>query len=109
MALAERLLAARFGKSLVDHRTWVLVGDGCLMEGISHEAVALAGHLKLEKLTALWDDNHISIDGDTALATSDDTLKRFSAYGWAVKRVDGLDQAQVAAALSMAMRSKSRR
>ena len=106
MALAERLLAARFGKSLVDHRTWVLVGDGCLMEGISHEAAALAGHLKLEKLTALWDDNHISIDGDTALATSDDTLKRFSAYGWAVKRVDGLDQAQVAAALSMAMRSK---
>jgi transketolase len=106
MALAERLLAARFGRSLVDHRTWVICGDGCLMEGISHEAASLAGHLRLEKLTVLWDDNHISIDGDTALATSDDTLKRFAAYGWAVRRVDGLDQAQVAAALSMATRAK---
>ena len=106
MALAERLLAARFGKSLVDHRTWVFCGDGCLMEGVSHEAAALAGHLRLEKLTVLWDDNHISIDGDTALATSDDTLKRFAAYGWAVKRVDGLDPVQVASALSMATRAK---
>ena len=106
MALAERLLAARFGKSLVDHRTWVIAGDGCLMEGISHEAADLAGHLRLNKLTVLWDDNHISIDGDTALSTSDDMLKRFAAYGWATKRVDGHDPAQVAAALSMAMRSK---
>jgi transketolase len=106
MALAERQLAARFGKSLVDHRTWVFCGDGCLMEGISHEACDLAGHLRLEKLTVLWDDNHISIDGDTSLATSEDMLKRFSAYGWATKRIDGHDPAQVAAALSMAMRSK---
>ena len=106
MALAERLLAARFGKSLVDHRTWVIAGDGCLMEGVSHEAAGLAGHLRLNKLTVLWDDNHISIDGDTALSTSDDMLKRFAAYGWATKRVDGHDPAQVAAALSMAMRSK---
>jgi transketolase len=106
MALAERLLAARFGKSLVDHRTWVIAGDGCLMEGISHEAGGLAGHLKLEKLTVLWDDNHISIDGDTALSTSDDTLKRFAAYGWATKRIDGHDPAQLASALSMATRSK---
>ena len=106
MALAERLLAARFGKSLVDHRTWVIAGDGCLMEGISHEAADLAGHLRLNKLTVLWDDNHISIDGDTALSTSDDMLKRFAAYGWATKRVDGHDPAQVAAALSMAVRSK---
>jgi transketolase len=106
MALAERMLAARFGKSLVDHRTWVIVGDGCLMEGVSHEAAGLAGHLKLEKLTVLWDDNHVSIDGDTALATGDDTLKRFAAYGWATKRVDGHDPVQVAAALSMAVRSK---
>ena len=106
MALAERLLAARFGRSLVDHRTWVIAGDGCLMEGISHEAAGIAGHLKLAKLTVLWDDNHISIDGDTALSTSDDTLKRFAAYGWAVKRVDGHDPVQVAAALSMAVRSK---
>jgi transketolase len=106
MAIAERHLAARFGKSLVDHRTWVFCGDGCLMEGISHEACDLAGHLRLEKLTIFWDDNRISIDGDTGLATSDDMLRRFSAYGWAVKRVDGFDQAQLGAAMSMAMRSK---
>jgi len=105
-ALAERLMAGRFGRSLVDHRTWAICGDGCLAEGISHEAASLAGHLRLEKLTVLWDDNHVSIDGDTALSTSDDHLKRFAAYGWAVKRVDGHDAAQVAAALSMAMRSK---
>ena len=106
MALAERMLAARFGKSLVDHRTWVIAGDGCLMEGISHEAIGLAGHLKLAKLTVLWDDNSISIDGATSLSTSEDQLKRFAAAGWAVKRVDGHDPAQVAAALSMAVRSK---
>ncbi len=106
MAIAERMLAARFGKSLVDHRTWVFVGDGCLMEGISHEAIGLAGHLRLEKLTVLWDDNHISIDGATSLATSDDQMKRFAAHGWAVKRIDGDDPAQLAAALSMAQRSK---
>jgi transketolase len=106
MALAERLLAARFGRSLVDHRTWVIASDGDLMEGISHEAASLAGHLRLEKLTVLWDDNRICIDGDTSLASSDDQLKRFAAYGWAVRRVDGHDAAQVAAALSQAMRSK---
>jgi transketolase len=106
MALAERLLAARFGKSLVDHRIWVIASDGDLMEGISHEAAGLAGHLRLDRLTVLWDDNAISIDGDTAVSTSEDVLKRFAAYGWAVKRVDGHDAIQVAAALSMAMRSK---
>ena len=106
MALAERLLAARFGRSLVDHRTWVIAGDGCLMEGISHEAIGLAGHLRLEKLTVLWDDNSISIDGATSLSTSEDQVKRFAAAGWAVKRVDGHDPAMVAAALSMAVRSK---
>ena len=106
MALAERLLAARFGSSLVDHRTWVIASDGDLMEGISHEAAALAGHLCLSKLTVLYDDNHISIDGDTALAYSDDVLKRFSAYGWAAKRVDGHDPEQINAALSFAVRSK---
>jgi len=105
MALAERMLAARFGKSLVDHRTWVIVSDGDLMEGISHEAIGIAGHLRLNKLTFLYDDNHISIDGDTALAVSDDPVKRFAAAGWATKRVDGYDAAQVAAALSFAMRS----
>ena len=106
MALAERMLAARFGKSLVDHRTWVICSDGDLQEGISHEAASLAGHLKLEKLTVLWDDNNISIDGDTALSFSEDVLKRFSAYGWAVRRVDGHDAHELAGAMSQAMRSK---
>ncbi|WP_421991170.1 transketolase [Roseococcus sp.] len=106
MALAERHLAARFGKSLVDHRTWVICSDGDLQEGISHEAAALAGHLCLDKLTVLWDDNHISIDGDTALSFSEDVLKRFQAYGWATKRVDGHDPAQIAAAMAVAQRSK---
>jgi transketolase len=96
MALAERMLAARFGKSLIDHRTWVIASDGDLMEGISHEAIGLAGHLRLNKLTVLYDDNHISIDGDTALAVSDDVIRRFAAHGWATKRVDGHDAAQVA-------------
>jgi transketolase len=105
MALAERMLAARFGKSLVDHRTWCVVGDGCLMEGISHEAIDLAGHLKLNKLAVLWDDNRISIDGPTSLATSTDQLRRFAAAGWAVKRVDGHDPTSIAAGLSMAMRA----
>ena len=106
MALAERMLAARFGRSLVDHRTWVIASDGDLMEGISHEAAGIAGHLRLEKLTVLWDNNSISIDGSTDLSTSDDQLRRFAAYGWATKAVDGHDPAQVAAALSAAMRSK---
>jgi transketolase len=106
MALAERMMAARFGKSLVDHRTWVIASDGDMMEGISHEAGALAGHLALSKLTVLYDDNHVSIDGDTALSFSDDVAKRFSAYGWATKHVDGHDPQQVAAAMSFAVRSK---
>jgi transketolase len=106
MALAERMLAARFGKSLVDHRTWVLCSDGDLMEGVSHEAIGIAGHLRLEKLTFLWDNNHISIDGDTALARTEDTIKRFAAEGWATKAVDGHNPAEVAAALSFAVRSK---
>ncbi len=105
MALAERLLAAKFGKSLVDHRTYVIAGDGCLMEGVSHEAGALAGHLKLNKLTVLFDDNSISIDGGTEMATSEDPLKRFAAYGWAVKRIDGHDFAQIEAALAWAQKS----
>jgi transketolase len=105
-ALAERMLAARFGKSLVDHRTWVIAGDGCLMEGISQEAISLAGHLKLEKLCVLWDDNSISIDGGTDLSTSDDQLKRFAASGWAVKRVDGHDHEQIAAGLAWALRNR---
>jgi transketolase len=105
MAMAERLLAAKFGKSLVDHRTWVIAGDGCLMEGISHEAGALAGHLKLNKLVVLFDDNSISIDGGTELATSEDPLKRFLSYGWAVRRIDGHDFEQIQAALNFAQKS----
>jgi transketolase len=106
MAIAERNMAARFGKSLVDHRTWVIASDGDLMEGISHESAALAGHLGLSKLTVLYDDNGVSIDGDTGLASSDDVVKRFSAYGWAAKRIDGHDPGQIHAALSFAIRSK---
>jgi transketolase len=106
MALAERMLAARFGKSLVDHRTWVIAGDGCLQEGISHEAASLAGHLRLSKLCVLFDDNAISIDGGTDLSCSDDVLKRFAAYGWATRRIDGHDHAAIAGALSYAVRSK---
>ncbi|WP_454683290.1 transketolase [Ancylobacter moscoviensis] len=89
MALAERMLNARFGDELVDHHTYVIAGDGCLMEGISHEAIDLAGHLKLGKLIVLWDDNGISIDGRTTLSTSTDQLARFRAAGWDVMRVDG--------------------
>jgi transketolase len=106
MATAERNMAARFGKSLVDHRTWVIASDGDLMEGISHEAASLAGHLGLSKLTVLYDDNRVSIDGDIALSCSEDVLKRFSAYGWAVKRIDGHDPGPINAALSFAVRSK---
>jgi transketolase len=106
MALAERLMAARYGKSLVDHRTWVIAGDGCLMEGVSHEAIGLAGHLQLEKLTVLWDDNKITIDGATSLTTSEDQLKRFAAAGWATRTVDGHDPDQIAAAMSFAVRSR---
>ncbi len=106
MTLAERMLAARFGRSLVDHRTWVIASDGDLMQGVSHEAAELAGQLRLGKLTVLWDDNGTSPEGDAALARSADTLKRFSAHGWAVKAVDGHDPAQLAAALALAVRSK---
>src|SRR5262249_17232793 len=90
MALAERMLAARFG-DLVDHRTYVLASDGDLMEGISHEAIALAGHLKLNRLIVLFDDNGISIDGPLSLADSVDQVKRFEAAGWAAARIDGHD------------------
>src|SRR5215475_10250378 len=79
MAIAERHLAAQFGGDIVDHRTYVIAGDGCLMEGISHEAISLAGHLKLNRLIVLWDDNHVSIDGPTGLAVSDDQIARFRA------------------------------
>jgi len=102
MALAERLLAEQFGGDLVDHRTYVIASDGDLMEGVSHEAASLAGHLRLGRLTVLFDDNHITIDGDTALAVTDDQLRRFEAYGWEVGRVDGHDPAAIDQALKVA-------
>lgn len=105
MALAERMMNARYGDALVDHHTYVIAGDGCLMEGVSHEAISLAGHLKLNKLIVLWDDNHISIDGDTSLSCSDDQLARFAASGWATTRVDGHDPEAVAAAIEQAKKS----
>ena len=105
MALAERILNARFGDAVVDHRTWVIASDGDLMEGISHEAMGLAGHLRLNKLTVLYDDNHISIDGDTALSYSDDVVTRFQSHGWAACRVDGHDPEAVAAAIQTALAS----
>jgi transketolase len=100
MALAERLANARHGDDLVDHFTYVIAGDGCLMEGVSQEAISLAGHLKLSRLIVLFDDNGISIDGPTTLATSDDQLKRFAASGWSVRRVDGHDPDAVAQAIA---------
>jgi transketolase len=105
MAIAERLLAAEFGDTVVDHRTYVFAGDGCLMEGISHEAASLAGHLGLNKLIVLYDDNSISIDGPTELAFSDDPLLRFQAYGWAAERIDGHDHQAVADAIRRAQKS----
>ena len=102
MAIAERLQAARFGDELVDHFTYVLAGDGCLMEGVSHEAIDLAGHLRLGKLVVLWDDNSISIDGPTSLATSTDQAARFRASGWHVQQISGHDFKQIAEALTRA-------
>jgi len=105
MAIAERHLAALFGNDIVDHTTYVLVSDGDLMEGISQEAIALAGHLKLKKLVVLFDDNGISIDGPLALADSVDQVRRFESAGWTAARIDGHDPAAIAAALEAAKKS----
>ena len=111
-ALAEKLLAQRFNRpefAIVDHRTWVFLGDGCLMEGISHEAASLAGTLKLGKLVAFWDDNGISIDGEVQGWFTDDTPKRFEAYGWRVIRdVDGHDADAIKAAIEDALSQDER-
>ena len=102
MAMAEAHLAARFGQDVVDHRTWVIAGDGCLMEGVSHEAISIAGRLKLNKLTVLFDDNNTTIDGEATISETGDQLLRFKAAGWAVKAVDGHDHGKIAAALRWA-------
>ncbi len=105
MALAERMLAAHYGEEVVSHFTYVMAGDGCLMEGVSHEAISLAGHLRLNKLIVLFDDNGITIDGSTDLAMSDDQCTRFTASGWATWRVDGHDPEAVSEAIAAAKRS----
>jgi transketolase len=102
MALAERMQNARFGDDLVDHYTYVIAGDGCLMEGISHEAIDFAGNMGLGRLIVMWDDNSITIDGKTDLSTSTDQQKRFEAAGWHVQSVDGHDKDAIAAAIEAA-------
>jgi transketolase len=104
MAMAERSLAARYGEKLVDHRTWVIAGDGCLMEGVSHEAAHLAGRLKLNKLVVIFDDNDTTIDGRASLAETGDQLLRFRAAGWATRRIDGHDYGQIVRGLRWATR-----
>ncbi|MEM0987727.1 MAG: transketolase [Pseudomonadota bacterium] len=106
MAMAERALQARFGKGIVDHRTWVIAGDGCLMEGISQEAIALAGHQQLNKLIVLWDDNGITIDGKISLSDRTDQLARFVASGWEVREVDGHDHGAVSDAMAWAKQNR---
>ena len=103
-AMAERHLAAKYGDDLVDHRTWVIAGDGCLMEGVSQEAIALAGRYKLNKLHVLWDDNEITIDGKVSLSDTTDQKARFKAAGWAVKAIDGHDMNAIKGAMKWAMR-----
>ncbi|WP_265442199.1 transketolase [Bradyrhizobium sp. SEMIA] len=105
MALAEKMLAAEFGKKIVDHHTYVLASDGDLMEGVSQEAIAMAGHWKLGKLIVLYDDNGISIDGPTSIADSVDQVKRFKSAGWAAEKIDGQDQAAITDAITRAKKS----
>jgi transketolase len=110
MAMAERHLRSRFGADLVDHHTFVVAGDGCFMEGVSHEAASLAGHQRLGRLICVYDDNHITIDGDTDLTYSDDVAMRFAAYGWHVERLDeiGEDLDAIEAAIRAAMAVEDR-
>ncbi|HEV2866091.1 MAG TPA: transketolase, partial [Allosphingosinicella sp.] len=103
MAIAERHLNAVYGDGLVDHRTWVIAGDGDLMEGVNHEAAGLAGHLRLGRLNVIWDDNRITIDGSTELSTSEDIVGRYQAYGWHTVRCDGHDVADVRRAYDEAL------
>ena len=105
-ALAEEILKIKFSKNIINHKTYVLAGDGCLMEGISHEALSLAGHLKLNNLVMLFDNNSISIDGPTNLATSDNFKKRFNSYGWDYIEIDGHNEKQIFKALKKVQKAK---
>jgi len=106
MALSEKLMAKKFGSDLVDHFTYVIAGDGCLQEGISHEAIEFSGHLKLSKLIVLWDDNKISIDGSTNLSSSANQILRFKAAGWHTQIIDGHNYLEIASAIENAQKSK---
>ncbi len=106
MALAEKMQVERYGAKLVDHYTYTIAGDGCLMEGISQEAISMAGHLKLNKLIVMWDDNDICIDGNVNLTTSDDQCARFEASGWDTQSIDGHDPAAIRNAIAKAKKSK---
>lgn len=102
MAISEKMLAAKYGEDIYNHYTYALCGDGCLMEGISQEAITFAAHHKLNKLVYLWDDNSITIDGNTSVSTSEDQIARFKACGWHTESVDGHNVAEIKAAIAKA-------